>query len=108
MPALLERMKTAWDSTDRDGELNRVVEAMAAEGVTQQAIESALKALLLEVRAAGADDDTEEIINTVGDRLHGWCHEMWHIHARTDAITPPSANGHAAPADTPTAPADAS
>lgn len=85
-----ELVKTAWDSPDRDDELNRVVEAMAAEGVTLDELNDALRRLLLEVRAAGADDDTEEIINCVGDRLHGWCSPQWHIHARTDTAT---ANG---------------
>ena len=29
---------------------------------------------MLEVRAAGASDETEEVINSVWDRLTGWCH----------------------------------
>ena len=103
-----ERVKAAWDTPDRENGLDHAVETMAAEGLTQKAIEGGLKTLLLEVRAAGADDDTEEIINGVWDRLTGWCHEDWHIHARTDvpADSPASANGHAVPADTP-APTDA-
>jgi len=73
------RAKAAWDSTDRAGELNRVVEVMVAEGVSRADLEDALGQLLDEVRAADADDDTEEIINCVGDRLHGWCHSDYHI-----------------------------
>src|SRR5688572_22714397 len=86
MATPFERVKAAWETPDRRGELNRVVETMAAEGYTQQALEDALEALLLEVRAAGADDDTEEIINGVWDRLTGWCHESWHINTRASAL----------------------
>jgi hypothetical protein len=84
MATPFERVTVAWDSSDRTGALNRVVEVMAAEGVTRDELDDALRTLLLQVRAAGADDDTEEIINCVADRLHGWCHASWHIHARTD------------------------
>ncbi|MDB5309350.1 MAG: hypothetical protein JWO38_3552 [Gemmataceae bacterium] len=79
MPTPFERVKAAWDSVDRRAELNRVVEMMAAEGVTLDALDAALDQLLMEVRAAGADDDTEEIIMGVGDRLHGWSHVSRHI-----------------------------
>jgi hypothetical protein len=74
-----ERLKAAWESPNRAPELNRVVEVMAAEGVTRAALDDALGQLLDDVRAAGADEDTEEIINCVGDRLHGWCHVSRHI-----------------------------
>jgi len=80
---------------------------MAAEGVAQQALEDALEALLLEVRAAGADDDTEEIINGVWDRLTGWCHEKWHIKTQSDPVATPPLNEQATSADNPTAPTDA-
>lgn len=70
---VLERMRTAWAAPDRARELNRTTEALAAEGATRDELDAALGALLDEVRAAGADDATEEIINEVGDRLHGWC-----------------------------------
>jgi hypothetical protein len=69
-----DRLKAACVSTNREGGLNRVVEEMAAEGVTRDVLDNALASLLNEVRASGADDETEEIINGVGDRLHGWCH----------------------------------
>lgn len=84
MTTPLERVKAAWDSSDRAGELNRAVEVMAAEGITRSRLDDALSLLLDEVRASGADDETEEIINCVGDRLHGWCAEQYHIHARTE------------------------
>jgi hypothetical protein len=79
MTTPLERVKAAWESPDREGELNRVVATMATEGVTRDELDDALGKLLDEVRAAGVDDDTEEIINNVGDRLHGWCHPSGHI-----------------------------
>jgi hypothetical protein len=74
MTTPFERVKAAWESPNRESELNRLVEAMATEGVTCDELDTALGLLLDEVRAAGADDETEEIINNVGDRLHGWCH----------------------------------
>jgi hypothetical protein len=94
-----ERVKAAWDSGDRRAALNLAVEEMAAEGVTRDALDEALGRLLDEVRAAGADEDTEEIINGVGDRLHGWCHESRHIKARP--AVQPAAPPPAAPADVP-------
>ena len=74
-----ERIRLAWDSEDRPAELNRVVERMAAEGITRDVLDDALGLILQEIRDAGADDDTEEIINCLGDRLHGWCHASRHI-----------------------------
>lgn len=96
MATPFQRMKSAWDSADRQAELNRVVESMAAEGVTLEVLDEVLTVLLMEVRAAGADDDTEEIINCVSDRLHGWCHESGHIKTQAGATGHPST----APADT--------
>ena len=84
MATPFERVRAAWESPDRAAELNHVVEMMAAEGVTRGVLEDALGCLLDEVRAAGADDETEEIINGVWDRLTGWCHENWHIKTRTE------------------------
>ena len=83
MATAFERVRAAWQSVDRRTDLNRVVETMAAEGVLRETLDDALGELLLEIRAAGADDDTEEIINCVGDRLHGWCHVSRHIATRT-------------------------
>lgn len=92
MSTAYERVKAAWESDDRSAALNRVVETMAAEGVTRDTLDAALGQLLDEVRAAGADDETEEIINGVGDRLHGWCHASRHISTRTAASSrPPTA-----------------
>lgn len=83
MATPFERVKAAWESPNREGELNRVVETMAAEGVTRDELDSALGLLLDAVRTEGADDETEEVINNVGDRLHGWCHESRHINPRS-------------------------
>jgi hypothetical protein len=81
-----ERVKSAWDSEDRRPALHRVVEEMAADGLTRDALDDALGQLLDEIRAAGADDDTEEIIMGIGDRLHGWCHESCHIKTQSSAL----------------------
>ncbi|GEM_PF-1736245 len=80
MATPLERVQAAWATGD-PLVLHREVEQLAAEGQPRQALEDALEALLLVVRTAGADDDTEEIINGVWDRLTGWCHADRHIRA---------------------------
>lgn len=72
------RIKSVWNPNDPMG-LHHAVEQLAFEGVSKKEIEDALITLLLEIREAGANDDTEEIINGVGDRLHGWCHPSCHI-----------------------------
>ncbi|MCE9567348.1 MAG: hypothetical protein K8U57_35555 [Planctomycetes bacterium] len=86
MATPFERIQAAWSSTDRRDQLNHIVEIMASEGVTREALDEALGKLLDEVRESGVDDSTEEIINSVGDRLHGWCHESRHI--KTQITTP--------------------
>ena len=88
MATIFEKVKVAWESPDRHGELNRVVEAMAAEGFTREVLDEELGKLLDEVRAAGADDATEEIIMSVGDRLHGWCHASRQI--KTEVVSIPT------------------
>jgi len=86
MTTPFERVKAAWSSPDRVGRLNGVVEMMALEGVGRDELDNALGLLLDEVRAAGADDETEEIINNVGDRLHGWCHSSRQIKTTTATL----------------------
>lgn len=78
MATSFERMQAAWESPERRVQLNCVVETMATEGATRDELDDALGRLLDEVRARGADD-TEEIIMSVGDRLHGWCHPSGQI-----------------------------
>ena len=81
------RLRSAWDSANRSAELNTVVEVMATEGVHLEALNDALLRLLLEIRAAGADDETEEIINEVADRLHGWCHVSGRIETQSATVS---------------------
>src|SRR4051794_3396300 len=83
MATPFERVKAAWNSPDRERELNCLVEHMAGEGVTRAELYAALDLMLAEVRAAGADDATEEIILGVCDRLYGWCAPQWHITTRS-------------------------
>jgi len=78
MATALERVQAAWATGDPLA-LHCDVEQMAAEGYSRQDIEDALEALLREVRSNGADDDTEEMINGVWERLTGWCHETCSI-----------------------------
>lgn len=82
-----ERMKSAWDSANRTLALNSAVEVMAAEGVHLEALNDALLRLLLEIRASGADDETEEIVNEVADRLHGWCHVSGRIETHSATLS---------------------
>jgi hypothetical protein len=49
-----------------------------------QALDSALETLLLAVRKAGAEDETEEIIYGVWDRLTGWWRASRRIEPRSD------------------------
>jgi hypothetical protein len=73
MANVMERVQAAWATGDPLA-LHREVERLAAEGHSRKALEEALETLLRQLRDAGADDDTEEIINGVWDRLTGWCH----------------------------------
>jgi hypothetical protein len=82
MATPLQRVQAAWATGDPLA-LHREVEQLAAEGRPRQVLEDSLEALLLEIRAAGADDGTEEIINGVWDRLTGWCHADRHICTRS-------------------------
>lgn len=94
MPTPYDRLKEAWD-TDTPHALDRAAEQLAAEGVAESAILDELTRLLLEVRAGGADDETEERIHGVMDRLTGWCHVSNHIKTkragRPADHTPPEA-----------------
>ncbi|HEY2784715.1 MAG TPA: hypothetical protein VGJ05_07030 [Fimbriiglobus sp.] len=82
MPTPYDRLKLAWVATDRRTALNRTVEEMAAEGVNRVDLDAALGRLLDDVRAAGADDETEEEITGIGDRLHGWVVESRRIRTK--------------------------
>jgi len=81
-----DRVNAAWESADRRAALHRVVETMAVEGVTLGELDTALDRLLMDVRASGADDDTEEIIMGVGDRLHDWCVPDRRIETRSSLL----------------------
>lgn len=81
MADIYDQLRAAWESADRRAELNRTVERLAPT-TTRDELDAALARLLLEVRAAGADDETEEIINEVGDRLHGWCYESGRLQTK--------------------------
>lgn len=78
MATPLERMRTAWTGEGRLA-LHRVVEEMAEECVTLESLEQGLGVLLEEAGAAGADDDKEEEIHGVFDRLSGWCNPSQRI-----------------------------
>ena len=78
MATTLERMQAAWNTGDPLA-LHREVEQLAAEGTTKERLEASLESLLLEARASRVSDETEEIINSVWDRLTGWCHSSRHI-----------------------------
>jgi hypothetical protein len=96
MTPLDERIHEAW-RTGKPLELHRAAEQLAAEGVEESAIYDALERLLLELREAGADDETEEQVSNVMDRLTGWCHVSNHI--KTKRATPPTADKTPLPTD---------
>src|SRR5436190_16412464 len=91
MTTPLVRIQAAWSTGDPLA-LHQEVERLAAEGQPRQTLEDALETLLRAVRAAGADDHTEEIINGVWDRLTGWCHAGQHIRAQSPMEKPPPIN----------------
>ena len=76
-----ERVEAAWETADRTA-LDREVERLAAEGCSQPVLEDALEGLLLKLRAVGADDETQERVMGVWDRVTGWCNPDWHIKTR--------------------------
>jgi len=82
MTTLLERVQAAWTTGDPMA-LHRIVEQLAGQGYSRQSLEDSLEALFLSVRAAGSEDDSEEILNGVRDRLTGWCHMSNHIETLT-------------------------
>ena len=86
------RIKSVWNPADPMA-LHHEVERLALDGVTQDELESALIQLLLEIRSAGADDETEEIINGVADRLSGWCIPAHHIKTSDLKVNGQHANG---------------
>ena len=88
MANVMERVQAAWSSGDPLA-LHREVERLAAEGHSRQSLEEALETLLRELRGAGADDDSEEIINGVWDRLTGWCHASRQIGTTPRKDEPP-------------------
>ncbi len=81
-----DEIRAAWSGTNRLETLNRVVERLASEGFTREALEESLCSLLNEERARGITDEDEESIASVGDRLRGWCHETRLIGARSEQV----------------------
>jgi len=69
--------QTLRDAWNRGGEPSLADQAqqLADSGKDSSAIYDGLEALLLHVRAAGADDTVEEGVMNVMDRVGGWCHE---------------------------------
>jgi hypothetical protein len=82
MTMTMERVQSAWESGDPRA-LSRVLEQLAAEGESRQTLELALETLLRQLREAGVDDETEELVNGVWDRLTGWCHASRQIASPT-------------------------
>jgi hypothetical protein len=93
------RIRTAWRSGEPHA-LERAAEQLAAEGHEETAIYDALERLLLDERAAGADDATEDRITNVMDRLTGWCHESNHIETNRNPVPDAAGrNGSGQPAN---------
>ena len=92
MSTPFERMQSAWSSGAPQA-LDREVEQLAREGYSQQSLEDALEGLLNRIRSQAGDDEREEIINGVWDRLTGWCHASQHIQALSANGAAPSVDG---------------
>jgi hypothetical protein len=75
MATPIERMTDAWRREERASALPQITADLAAEGVPQRDIENALAQLLRQAADEGVDESTEDIILSLGDRLHGkgWC-----------------------------------
>ena len=103
MPTPFERMWQSWNADDRAFALPCVTEAMAAEGVSRQVLDEALGLLLDAARAQCVDEAVEEIIVSLGDRLHGYCSPQFRIHTRdADAtmLAAPLVSSDSSPAPT--------
>lgn len=67
--------------------LNDEVERLASDGHSRQSLEEALKSLFLSVRAIGDDEESDEKISGVWDRLTGWRHKSRRVETRSDMIS---------------------
>lgn len=85
MATPLESVQAVWATGDPLA-LHREVEQLADQGHSRQVLEDALEALLLSIRSAGANDEIEEIINGVWDRLTGRCHDSNHVGIMTGHV----------------------
>src|SRR5438552_7202283 len=85
MATLYDRMKAAWDSGTLHA-LDREAETLARQGVAEDDIYAALEQLLLAVRSGGADEETEERIHGVMDRLTGWTHTVNQIRTTRNTL----------------------
>lgn len=54
--------------------LDSLVESLARQGISESELTGLLEQLLLECRSRNPDDESEEGILGVMDRLTGWCH----------------------------------
>lgn len=93
MATVDERMAAAWSSGGA-GALGPQVERAAREGVPESDILGALERLLLSLRETGLDDESDDRINEVMDRLTGWGHPSGRIRtARDAAVRTPEPGG---------------
>jgi hypothetical protein len=83
--------QAAWE-TGVPFALDRVAEQLARAGSSKSVLYDSLERLLFKARDEGADDDSEERILGVMDRLTGWCDPDSRI-----VTTSPIQNGHAHP-----------
>lgn len=87
MDRVYETLLDAWNNTDRAVRLHRTVEELAELGITLPQFDDALGRLLDVVRSENADEQTEDILIDVSNRLHGWCHPDQRIKTREAATT---------------------
>jgi hypothetical protein len=97
MTGIHAQFRQAWDNGIPFA-LDRTAERLASEGSSQTDLLDALERLLLEVRDAGANDEEEDKITGVMDRLTGWSHQSSRILTRTESEVNVFTNPAALPA----------
>ena len=70
-------------SDARSAHINQLVEVIAESGVGMYDLDNALSKLFEELEHAGTPESDLEIIRSVNDRLHGWCHTSRAIYTKT-------------------------
>ena len=72
MARIRDLAEAALSSEQPAQNLESLVRDLFAKGETREAIEDELDAVVVALREAGADEQTEEVVLEILDRLRGW------------------------------------